>query len=171
MRLRAHGMVLLAVLLAGCGTKEPDSQERPAAPSIKDGANLWIQHVDTTWAGQGYCVYDFKFDGGDSVGEGLYDVRIEFDLVGSDGEVVDSGTFEISSIATSNADRFDSDRMELSCFADRMVVRSAVAQTLDGPLDLLKEGRIHVSTHEPMVIEFGMASPGFGQGTSRTGAR
>lgn len=161
MRRQSLRVALIVMALAGCSEPEVETPVDTATDQSKPDAYLWISHIDTTWAGMGICIYDFKLDA-PLPGPELRNVRIQFDLPDGSGGVEYSDEILIDSIGGYNANRYGRAGFDWPCIGGPMVIRSAVAiSEEEGPIDLLREGRIQVHRHEPLEIEFGLESSVF----------
>jgi hypothetical protein len=170
-RRKSFPVALIVLALAGCNKPEVEIPTDTSKDRSKPDAYLWISHTDTTWAGMGFCIYDFKFDA-PLPGPELRDVRIQVDIPDRSGGVELSDEILIDSIGGYNANRYGRSSFEWPCIGGPMVIRSAVAiSEEEGPIDLLREGRIQVDRHEPLEIEFGLESSGFDRNEPPVDAR
>ncbi len=113
---------------------------------------LTIRNTSLEFANHGMCSAAFDLEGGL---DELADVRIYYQALNEDKEVVDSGVFLIDSFGNNTASRFERVYLENEplCY-ERLVLRiSKATAVIDGEIvDLLRTGDLQLKEFVPMTI-------------------
>ncbi len=112
-----------------------------------------IRHSNTTWAGQGMCVYEFTVDAQGSQG-GIENFSVDISLLDGSGKPLgDEKTADLDGIlGDSNATRYGQLFVEGDCEAKSLRINKATGSISGKPVDFVKEKQLAPRKFKPLPI-------------------